>query len=68
MVLRLAALLPCHSMGVVEADQPLAIRAVQRERVVDAMWLLLRHRHLRHDEPNPMAAFWVDDEHLSVEV
>src|SRR5207248_7897087 len=55
MVLRLATLLSRHGMSVVEADQPLAIRAVQRERVVDAVWLLRRRRHPRHDEPDPVA-------------
>jgi len=68
MVLRLAALLPCHRMGVVEADQPLAVRPVQCQRLVDAMRLLRRHRHPRHDEPDPMAALRVHHENLPVEV
>jgi hypothetical protein len=41
---------------------------VQRERVVDAMRLLRRHRHLRHHEPDPVAALRVHHENLSVEV
>jgi hypothetical protein len=32
MILWLAVLLPRHRMGVVKADQPIAIRAVQRQR------------------------------------
>jgi len=40
MVLRSAALLPGHGMGVVEADQSLAIRPMERERIVDAVRLL----------------------------
>ena len=40
MVLRLTALLRCHAMGIVEADQPLASRPVQGQRVVDAVRLL----------------------------
>lgn len=68
MVLRLAALLPRHRMGVVEADQPLAIRPVQRQRVVDAVRLLRRFRHPRPHEANPMAALGVNHENLSIEV
>ena len=68
MVLRFAALLPRNRMGVVEADQPLTIRAVQRQRVIDAMRLFSRRRHARHDEPDPMAAIGVHHENLPVEV
>ena len=68
MVLRLAGPLPRDRMGIVEPDQPLAIRPVQRERVVDAMRLLLRHRHARHDEPDPVTALEVHHENLPVEV
>ena len=68
MVLRFAALLPPDRVGVVEADQPLAFRPVQRERVVDAMRLLRRHRHSRHHEPDPVAAFRVHHENLPVKV
>ncbi len=55
-------------MGVVEADQPLAIRPVQRQRVVDAVRFLRRHRRPRDDEPDPMATLGVNDKHLSVKV
>ena len=68
MVLRLAALLRRHRMGIVEADQPLAIRAVQRKRVVDAVGLFLRHRHARHDESDPVTPLGVHHENLPVEV
>ena len=68
MVLRLAALLPRHRMGVVEADQPLAAGAVQRQRVIKPVRLLRRHRRPRHHEADPMAALRVHDEHLAVEV
>lgn len=68
MVLWVAALLPCHWMRIVEADKPLAVRPVQRERVVDTMRLLRRHRHPRHHEPHPVAALRVYHENLPVEV
>jgi len=68
MVLRFAALPLRHWMGVVEPDQPLAVWPVQRQRVVDAVRLLRRHRHWRHDEPDPMTALRVHHENLPVEV
>src|SRR5208282_3595100 len=63
MVLRLAALLPRDRMGIVEADQPFAIRPVQRQRVVQPVRLVRRHRHPRHHEANP----W-NDLHAKYEV
>ena len=68
MVLRLSALPPPDRMGVVEADQPLAVRSVQRERVVDAVRLLRRYRHLPDSEPDPVTALRVHHENLPVEV
>ena len=68
MVLRLTALLSRHWMGVVEPDQALAIRPVQRQRVIQAMRLCRRYCDPRHHEPNPMAARRIDDQHLPVEV
>ncbi len=68
MILRLPALLLCHRMRVVETDQPPTIRPMQRERIIDAMRLLQRHRHPRHHEPDPMAALRVHHENLPVEV
>ena len=68
MVQRPAAPLPGSRVGIVEPDQTLALRAMQGERVVDAMRLLRRHRHPRDDEADPMAAFRIDDEHLTVKV
>jgi hypothetical protein len=41
---------------------------MQRERVVDAVRLLRRHRHPRHDEPDPVATLRVHHENLPVEV
>ena len=68
MVLRFTTLLPRDRMGIIEADQPLAVRPVQRQRVVDAMRLLRRHRRPRHHEPDPVTALRVHDENLAVEV
>jgi hypothetical protein len=68
MVQRLATPLPGSRVGIVESDQPLALRAMQGERVVDAMRLLRRHRHQRHDEPDPVPAVGIHHEHLPVKV
>ena len=68
MVLRSAALLPGHGMGVVEADQSFATWPMQRERVVDAVRLLRRYRHLPDSEPDPATALRVHHENLPIEV
>jgi len=52
-------------MGIVEADQTLALGAMQRKGIVDAMRLLRRYRHPRHHEPDPVAAFRVYHENLT---
>jgi len=68
MVLRFAALAPADRMGIVEACQPLPVRPVQRQRIVDVVRLLRRHRHPRHHEPDPVAALRVHHENLPVQV
>jgi hypothetical protein len=55
-------------MSIVEPDEPFAIRTMQRERVVDAMRLLGRHRHPCRDEPDPLPMVAVHHENLLVEV
>src|SRR5438874_6863182 len=49
-------------MGIVETNQPLAIRPMQCERVVDAVRLLRRPRHPCHDKAYPMATGWIEHE------
>ncbi len=68
MVLWIAAFLLFRRMGIVEADQTLAIRPVQRQRIIQAVGLLRRYRHTRYHELGPMAAARIVDEHLSIEV
>ena len=68
MVLWVAAPLPRHRMGVVEADEPPAIRPVQRQRIVQAMRFFRRGRHFRHHEADPMVAIRVHNEHLPIKV
>jgi hypothetical protein len=45
MVLRLATLPPTDRMSIIESDQPLAVGSVQRQRIIEAVRLLRRHRH-----------------------
>ena len=68
MVLRLSAHPLADRMSVIETNQPLAMRPMQRQRVVDAVRLRRRHGHLCDDEPDPVAALGVDDEYLSVKI
>jgi hypothetical protein len=68
MVLRTAPSLPSDGMGIVEADEPLAVRAVQGQRIVETVRLLRRDGDPPDDEANPMTAGRVDDQHLAVEV
>lgn len=68
MVHRLATSAPADWMGVIEADQPFARRPVKRERVIETVRPLRRCRNAGDNELHPMAAFGIDNEHLSVEV
>jgi len=68
MVLWFGALPPGDRMCVIEADQPLAIRSVQREGVVNAVWLLSGGRDPRYDEPDRVTALGIHHEHLSIEI
>ena len=68
MVLRLAALLLRHRMGVVEADQPLAIRAMQRERIIQPVRLFRGWRDLRDNEPDSVSTLRVHDQREVMQV
>ncbi len=68
MVPRLATLPVADRMSVIEADQALAVWPVQRERIVEAVRLFRRRRHPTDNESDPMAALWINDEDLPVEV
>lgn len=67
MVLRSTAPLLLHRMRIVEAHQALASRTVQGERIVEAMRFLDRCWHPRYNEPDPVLAFWIDNEDLPVQ-
>ncbi|BBK40630.1 hypothetical protein STVA_06500 [Allostella vacuolata] len=61
MVLGIASLAWGHRMSVVESDQPLAVRPMEGQRIVDAVRLGRRRRDARDDEPNPVATLGIDD-------
>ncbi len=68
MILRSAAALRADRMGVVEAHQPLTLRSVQRQRIVETVRLYRRCRHPRYDKAHPMTAIRIDNKHLPIEV
>lgn len=68
MVLRVPSNLPFHWMGVVESNEPFANRTVQRQRIVDAVRLLGRHRYPRHHEFDPVVSRRIDNEDLPIEI
>lgn len=68
MILRIAAPLPGHGMGIVETDQPFPVRPMQGQGIVETVRLLGRNRHAIDDEPDPIPAIRIDDEHLTVEI
>ena len=60
--------LPPDRVRIVEANEPFAIRSMQRQRIFNPMRPFLAHGHTTNDEPNPMAGFRVDHQHLPVEI
>lgn len=68
MILRVASILASHRMGIVEPDESLTIRTVQRERIVNAMRFLGGHRHPRDHEFDPVASRRIDNEDLPIEI
>jgi hypothetical protein len=59
---------PFDRMSVVEADQALAMRSMQRQRIIEAVRLGLANRDALDDEPDPMPSLWIDDKNLPVQV
>lgn len=68
MVLRPAANLIADRVRIIEPNETLAIGPVQGQRIVDAIRLLRRGRHPCDDEADPIAAFRIDHEHLTIQV
>ncbi len=67
-VLRVTSLLFRYRMGIVETDEPSAVRSMLRKRVVDPVRLLRRNRNLRHYETHPMATLGINNEHLPIQI
>ena len=68
MVLRIASPSRRNRVSIVKPDQPRAARAMQGQRIVEPLRLLWRGRNARHDEPYPIFALWIDNEHLAIQV
>jgi len=67
-ILRLTTPLVGYRVSIVKTDQPLAIRPVKRQRIVQAMRLFRSHRNPSNHEAHPMAAVWIHNEHLPIKV
>lgn len=57
-----------NGMRVIEANQPLTIRTMQCQGVIEPVRLLRRDWHPPDDEPDPMTTLWVDHENLPVQI
>lgn len=55
-------------MSIVETDQPLVILPVKGQRIIQPVRSFLRDRHLPHLEFDPMLTFFIDNQHLAVEI
>ena len=55
-------------MGIIKADQPFAVRTMQRQGIVQSMGPLRRHWYARDHEPYPVATLRIDHEHRAIEV
>ena len=68
MIPRAIELLPGDRVGIVKPDQAFTVRSVQRQRVIQSMWLFSRHRHARDHEPDPVTTLRIDHKHLAIEL
>lgn len=55
-------------VGIVEAQQPAAIRRMKGQRVIQTVWFVSGYRHALSDEFDPIPGLWIDNENFTVEV
>jgi hypothetical protein len=55
-------------MCVVESTEALTVGPMERERIIEAVWLSLRSGYLSHDKPHPVSAFWIDHKHVPIKI
>jgi hypothetical protein len=55
-------------MGVVKSNEAFAIWPMERQRIIQAVWLSLRSCYTSHDESDPVPAFRIDHKHLPVKI
>ena len=68
MILRISSALSSHRVGVVEPDESLTIESMQRERIVNAMRLLVRHRDSSYHEFHPMTSGRIHNQNLPIKI
>jgi hypothetical protein len=68
MILGIPPFLWLDRMGVIEAGEPTAIRAMESQRVIQPVRLFRRCRHKSDDKFHPMAARRVHHQNLTVKV
>jgi hypothetical protein len=68
MILRTTVLLLGYRVGIVKADQSFGVETVQRQRIIESVRPLHRHRHARHHEPDPVTTFGIEHEYLAIEI
>ena len=55
-------------MCIVEPNEALTVRPMERERIIQAVWLGLRSGYTSHNEPHPVPAFRIDHKHLPIKI
>lgn len=55
-------------MGVIETDQPLAVRSMQRHGILEAVRLVRPSLYSPDTKVNPVLACRIDDERLAVQI
>jgi hypothetical protein len=55
-------------MCVVESNEALTVRPMERKRVIQAVWLGLGSGYTSHNKPHPVPAFWIEHKHLPIKI
>jgi hypothetical protein len=55
-------------VSVVEAHEALTVRAMQGQRIIEAVWFFRRYRNARYDESDPILTRRVHHQNLTIKV
>jgi hypothetical protein len=58
--------LALDKVRIIKSDEALAVRPVERQRIIEAVRFCLVRRDSSDGEPDPISGFRIDDEDLSV--